>query len=278
MTEDPLLQALAGAARADDLLTDPRWERLAEGTLSSEDTAVLAALAGGSDAHREAFEAFRPLGADARGRIAGKLIEGLKPPAAAPRPLAAVVPLRRPQRWPWLLAAAAMLAGAFWLGLASPRGDHGGGKVASLDEGALPAYAMTVTSGDRDVRSAPLPAVEAPRLGAGTRLEISLRPATSARSPVAVRAFLVRDGRARVWDVPAAIAETGAVRVEGTREALFAGVPAGSWEMVFAVGAPGALPSADEVLAGREPTPYRLLRRPLVLLPVGRDEPGGAGH
>jgi hypothetical protein len=261
MTEDPLLKALTEAARADDPLTDPRWEGLAHGTLSSEDAAALAELAARSDTHRQAFEAFRPLGADARGRIAAKLLEGIqarpRPAEGRPEPAAVVVPFPRRQRWLWVVAAAAVLGGAVWL---APPGAPGGG--------ALPAYAMTVTSGDRDVRAL-TPTTEPPRLGAGGRLEIGLRPATRARSPVAVVAFLVHDGRAQAWEVPAVIAETGAVRVEGTREALFAGVPAGQWEMVFAVGPPGALPSADEVASGREHASYRLLRQPILLLPAG---------
>lgn len=262
MSEDPVLKALADAARVDDPLADPRWERLAERTLSDDDEAALAELAGRSERHREAFEAFRPLPADARGRIAEKLLEGMKArprrdPASAP----AVVALPARRRWAWVLAAAAALGAASWLTVV-PRGE----------EGALPAYAMTVSGGEPGVRSL-APATQPLRLGAGSRLEIHLRPATTARGGIAVRAFLVRDGAARAWDVPTTVADSGAARIQGSREALFAGVPAGPWEIVIAVGRAAALPSADDVVAaGAHPgSPgYRLLRHEIVLL----DGPG----
>jgi hypothetical protein len=44
------------------------------------------------------------------------------------------------------------------------------------------------------------------------------------------------------------VASTGAVHLEGERGSLFAGIPAGRWEMVFAVGRPGTLPSSAGVL------------------------------
>src|SRR4051812_48626080 len=77
MSEDPVLKALAEAARAEDPLVDARWERLAEGTASEEDAADLARLAALSDQHREMFETFRPLGADARRRIGDKILAGI---------------------------------------------------------------------------------------------------------------------------------------------------------------------------------------------------------
>jgi len=109
--EDPLLKALTDTAKEIDPLADPRWEALAEGTLSAEDEAALAALARTSERHRALYEAFRPLDEAARARIAASLVAASPPPAR-------VVPLRR--RWTWALAAAAALAGGVWLAAGRP--------------------------------------------------------------------------------------------------------------------------------------------------------------
>jgi hypothetical protein len=270
MQDDPMLKALAKAAQEADPLGDPRWEALAEGRLSQSEADALAAAAEASPELKEIFEAFRPLDDAARARIADGVLAGVKgdgaapgarsedevPIAGAPPPVHRASPAGR--RRPALAAAAlvvALVASAFW--------------ISTRDEGPLPAYAIVVT-GQRDVRSATDAPRDAPRLGPGSRLEITLRPATAARGPVSARGFLVRAGRARPWDAPTVVAEGGAVRVHGTREALFPGIEDGPLELVLAVGRPDALPSADEVTAelngGRPPSGrHQLLRSPIVL-------------
>src|SRR5262245_61837382 len=66
MNNDPILEELARVARAestdDSVLSDPRWELLAAGTISPEDKAALAALAESSPDAALAWQAFQPLG------------------------------------------------------------------------------------------------------------------------------------------------------------------------------------------------------------------------
>jgi RNA polymerase sigma factor (sigma-70 family) len=53
----------------DLLLNDERWDRLAAGTLSAEEEEELRALADSSPEAREAYKAFKPLGADFQARV-----------------------------------------------------------------------------------------------------------------------------------------------------------------------------------------------------------------
>src|SRR5579871_6650341 len=101
MKDDPLLDALAETAKAQDPLSDPRWEGLVRGTLSHEDEAALAELAARSEDGKTALAAFRPLGGDARGRIADKLLANIQARKAPKKRLA--------QSLPWAFVAAAVL-------------------------------------------------------------------------------------------------------------------------------------------------------------------------
>ena len=69
---DRLLKELGDLARQQDEAErarfDERWDRLAAGTLTAEEEAELKALAEASPEDREAYEAFRPLGADFQAR------------------------------------------------------------------------------------------------------------------------------------------------------------------------------------------------------------------
>ncbi len=73
MNKDSILSELGALARqegeAESPLLDERWDRLAAGTLTAEEDAELRALAASSDEAREAYEAFRPLGADFQARV-----------------------------------------------------------------------------------------------------------------------------------------------------------------------------------------------------------------
>jgi hypothetical protein len=66
MADDDVLKDLSGIVREEDLAADPRWRKLAEGTLSAEDEAALRELARASPEARRLYETYRPLGDDFR--------------------------------------------------------------------------------------------------------------------------------------------------------------------------------------------------------------------
>lgn len=158
-----------------------------------------------------ARELLAPLDASFREELAAKL--GAKPPAK-------VVPL-------WRRFAPAALGIAAAAALA----------IFALSRGSapdVPEYAMTVTGGDKDVRSAHAPSTL--KLSPGSRFEVLLRPAHPT-SEVATRAFLVQNGVARPWDAPLEVSPAGAIRVAGETSKLFAAGP-GEYGVLLLVGAP----------------------------------------
>jgi len=109
------------------------------------------------------------------------------------------------------------------------------------------AYSLSVEGGNREDRGEP-PAPEAViRLDPASRLALSLRPEAPVSGALAVRGFLVREGKARPWDVPAVVGAGGVVRVEGTVAALFGELPEGAWDLVLVVARPEALPDDAEL-------------------------------
>jgi hypothetical protein len=249
MKEDELLGALTAASREAGEIADPRWDRLAEGTLTPDEARELAAIAEQSEFGRTAQQAFTPLDEGFRERMTDALIADIQreapageasaaAPGAAPAPSAApapVVALRPDARQPgisrtrlaWMGALAAAAALALFLG----RGEAPG------EDGALPQYGLTVIGGEKPTRSAPSPAEEGPLvLGPGSRLELVLRPATPVRGEVHAGTYLQRPGGAPVaWSPPVALSEGGAVRIAGTKEELFPTQEDGEWQMAIAV-------------------------------------------
>src|SRR5436305_14630439 len=123
---DRLLRELGDLARsetkAEEARFDERWDRLAAGTLTAEEDAELKALAASSPEAREAYEAFRPLGADFQARVVSAINSEKSP---KPQPLPQPLPLPQPpQPLPfrparrievWAGLAAAVAAGVFFL-------------------------------------------------------------------------------------------------------------------------------------------------------------------
>ncbi|WP_438007561.1 hypothetical protein WME89_01790 [Sorangium sp. So ce321] len=192
-----------------------------------------------------------------------------------PLPVKRRAPAATKRRAPAVLAATGALAAAAALlllfRLAPPRSqDQGSGPAAPPGAQSfppVPAYAVAVSGGDQTLRSAPGAAPEnglATSVGPGSRLEISLRPATRVEGPLEVRAFLIRDGEAHPWDVKIELSRQGAARIAGDREALFQGVPAGRFQIALAIGRPGSLPTGPEdvlrALKLRETPGVRLLQ------------------
>ncbi|WP_437707441.1 hypothetical protein WMF45_27295 [Sorangium sp. So ce448] len=197
-----------------------------------------------------------------------------------------VLPLpRKPGRAPWRTAATALAAAAAAVLVVrlSLEGDRHHPRGLLDDPGAVamlpvPAYAMTLAGGEVRERSASSGAGATARLGPGSRLEITLRPATRVDGPVAVRAFLIQGETARPWDVHADLSEQGAARIEGDTDTLFPGVPEGEWEIAIAIGRPAALPDSAARLADARPSEeednkFRILRFNVLLLPHAAPPP-----
>jgi hypothetical protein len=298
MTEHELLKAVTEAARKQDLASDPRYDARIEGALSEqEEKEALSALDQSSPARREAWEASEPLDDDARKRITDQILARLpmqgESSGSAPasgrrmRSLAdeprdeggRLIPLLARRFVPSLIFTAGVLAAAAALLFFLP--------PVSCASDPMPAYALFVSSGERDQQSdVGTQGAALPRLGPGSRLEMTLRPATLVKGAVAVQGFLIHDGRAQRWDVQADVSPEGAVRIAGEKEALFGGAQAGRFEIALAVGRPSALPSDPEaVLAVTEKGPssdgWYLLRQPILLLgpdlSEGRWKPSPSG-
>src|SRR5262245_60200152 len=73
MNDEELMKALGRTARAEPAL-DERWDRLAAGTLSEAEHEALLEEAARSDAAADAYEAFRPLGAEFQARVVHRLV------------------------------------------------------------------------------------------------------------------------------------------------------------------------------------------------------------
>ena len=268
---DKLLLELARVARERQQAEarDPRWESLAAGTLSEADRQELERLAREDPAAGEAYEAFKPLDAAARERIAERLKRELAaepareappPPVSEASPPARILPLspRRRLRGIAPALAAMAVAAAVLIG------------VFSRGEPPLPGYGLSFSS-EQGVRAG-APELEVPRLGPGSLVELVLRPEQAVEEPVEVRAFLLRPGEARAWTPPMERSSEGAVRIRGPVEALLS-IPPGEWTLAIAVGRPGTLPEdPGEVLAfleqGRAPEAgsWRLLTRRFLLV------------
>jgi hypothetical protein len=93
-------------------------------------------------------------------------------------------------------------------------------------------------------------------LRGGGQFEMVLRPESPVAGAVGARAFLLRRDEVRAWDPPYSVAVDGVVRISGTVDALFAGIPRGPWEVAVAVGRPEVLPtSPHDILRRRDEDP-----------------------
>jgi hypothetical protein len=122
---------------------------------------------------------------------------------------------------------------------------------------------------------------ESQPLVGGGRFEVTVRPTAEVKGAVGARAFLLRgrgggpDTEVRPWDPPVLVARDGSVRIAGSVDVLFAGVPAGEWEIALAIGRPETLPTAPkDILRARAadtdagPAAWRLVRERIRLAPT----------
>lgn len=224
MSEDRLLRDLGHLAReeegAERARLDERWDRLAAGTLTSEEEAELRALAGTSPEAREAWEAFRPLGPEFQARVVER-IANERPKERRGR-LLPFPPAARIGGWLTAAAAAAAVL------------------VVLLRPGApLPDYQIASVSGGSSETRGEQPGDFAP----GDRIEVRLRPATAARGRLEARLFLLREGEVRRLETQSEVDSDGAVRMNGSLGDL----RPGTWTLWAVVGRPGDLPDPGEL-------------------------------
>ena len=147
-----------------------------------------------------------------------------------------------------LLPAAAVVA----LGLVAVR--------MHFEPPTVPSYSLTA-DGVTDGAAAAGEFVVRP----GATFEMVLRPASPVEGAIGARAFLLRGSEVRPWNPPSSVGLDGSVHIGGPADTLFAGIPAGAWEVAVAVGRPEVLPSAPgDITRARDqdtrPSAWRLVR------------------
>ncbi len=250
MNEDRLLGKLGDLARqegeAEKARLDERWDRLAAGTLTPDEEAELKALAESSPEMREAYEAFRPLGADFQARVVSA-INAERPPVpqpAPPEPRRLILFFRRvftPRIEGWLVAAAAVAAGMFFL-VRGPALMLSSGYEAELGGGFKK---------DRGGETA-LPN-EKPVFTPGSPFNLQVNPKQPLEHPgkVKARAFLSssayrEDLRPLGLEDKFEPGETGSVRLNNVTMGEDIKVKSGDW-VFWTVVARNSLPEAKEI-------------------------------
>ena len=277
MKDDELISELLEAQARDDAadpLRDPLWEKLAAGTLSADERKELDARAATDESLREAIALLAPLGESFEARVTAKIdaarAEASKRAHAnADRPEnkvdhaeanveANVLPFRR--RIVGVVGALAVAAGVAFLALNPSWSSRGGNS-----EGSLPAYAMIVTGGQKDVRSNDAPSNGGVvRVGPDSELALVFRPAESvAPAGIELHALLVRDGAAQAWSPPYKVSPSGVVQIVGAASSLGLGAP-GELDAIIAVGRPA--PTDPQLLLRPPPNAaYQVFRAHLLV-------------
>lgn len=210
---------------------DDRWDRLSRGELSPEEEAGLRALAETSEEARQAWEAFRPLGADFQARV----VRSIQGEITAVKPPAKTLPFRKRPSWiaAWS-AAAAVAAAALFLLVRGPASSP-----------PLPVYAAELTGGDQEYRGGTEPAAGVPVFSPGSILRLDAFPEEAVNGPVEARAFAARGAE---WVKLESPAGDGSKRLEGTIGKDLQLAP-GVWRLWIVVGRPGKIPALRELKA-----------------------------
>ncbi len=263
--DDSLLRELGAWARdraaVEREQLDDRWDRLAAGTLTSEEEAKLRAEAEGSAEGAEALAAFQPLGPEAESRIVAQIRaqraaeRPAQPAIAAPRPVvAAPSPSNRPNNVLPFRRRAAVWGGGLGLAAAAVLI-----AVLGLPRGSapLPTYEVRLSGGDKNDRgSTGTEATAVPTFSPGARFELVLRPAEAVKGDVAVRCLLVANGGGPPRPFPACDhaehSNDGSLLVTGTVGSQIEGPP-GDWTLWAIVARPGDLPKDPPVANVAEP-------------------------
>jgi len=239
---DRLLRELGELARkeaeAEQARLDERWDRLAAGTLTAEEETELKALAASSPEAREAYEAFRPLGADFQARVASAINSQRASEAQATqkkrKPVSFFWRVARRMEV-WIGAPAAVAAGVFFL-------------VRVL---ALPAYTFDEIHGNQISRGGePNSSSGTPVFDPDSPLTFVVRPPHTVTVPVEARGFLAHGAELIPWE-PGILGTDGTFRFEGKLSRL----QPGEWKIWVVIARRGKLPSParlqSELRAGR---------------------------
>ena len=267
-----LVEALARSLREVPGAEDPRWDALAAGRLSPEETEALlrdaAAEPTSEDARAEAMIEEALAARQAPAPAPAPAPEPTPAPASAPAPppAPAPAPITRPRArllsWTRARAALALAAALAILALAALlvlRGDA---------PRAPPLLALDARGDARSLAPDPEPGAGELIVSPGTRVRLSLSPGAPVDEDLVARLFVVSGGAARA--LPVRPAPGRALHVEGLREELFADIPAGRHELVVLVAFAGT-PGDDEALAamardeGHALPGWRAVRRALTL-------------
>ncbi len=235
--DEKLLEALRDVVREEEREHAPRsaWEALALGKLPPESRSELEQQAASDAEARELLELYRPLVDETYAKFEQAVHREFEADGgrnSALQSTAKVIPFRRIARALGTVAPlAAVAALALWLRSPSspPIGD----------------YDLVLTSADVKSRAATAPEAANAGVQTGRDFEMVLHPKEAIEGEIAVRTFLVRDGRARPWNAPIEISPKRTVRIAGDVEALF-GDRRGDVEILVAIGRPDALPETPE--------------------------------
>jgi hypothetical protein len=195
MTDDRPLRDLGNLARKQDEAErarwDERWDRLAAGTLTVEEDAELKALAEASPEAREAYEAFRPLGADFQTEVVAKISQELRPRVLFFRRV-----IRRAEVWVGL--AAAVAAGVYFF-LRPP-------------VPPLPSYELAILVVPSEYRGP-----ESGTATPGSPVVLKIRPQTAVTGKVKAQGFLsCGGGDLRPWPLTSLnVTEKGVMTLQG---------------------------------------------------------------
>jgi hypothetical protein len=248
MTDDQLLRDLGDLERerreAERARWDERWDRLAAGTLTAGEEAELKALAASSPEAREAYEAFRPLGAGFQARV----VDAINAERTGGVPPPRVLPFRRVARRAevWVGLAAAVAACLFLL-------------VRGPAVAPLPGYTAELTGGAQVYRGKETSPSRSQVFIPGSPLTLTVTPQTAVQGAVGARVFLESlggSGDLRAWEPEPRLESTdqGTVRLQGTLGQEIQ-LPPGDWRIWAVVGRKGAIPSVrrlrTELRAGR---------------------------
>ena len=255
---DRILKELGDLARQQDgaerARLDERWDRLAAGTLTAEEDAELKILAGSSPDAQEAYEAFRPLGADFQARMVSAIDAERTGDAsqAGPRePRSRVLPFRRVavrRIEVWVGTAAAVAAGRSFRGRGRARPPLSSGYEAELEGGF---------KSNRGGEVAPLN--EKRVFGPGSPFTLNVSPKQPLKAPGEVKSSAYLSSSAGREDLsplrPEAdfrSAKSGSVVLDATMGKDIHISP-GDWILWTVVARPGSMPKAGEIQARLRP-------------------------
>ena len=251
MNDEELLKAVGRSAREKQPL-DERWDELAADRLGEAERQALLEAAARSDEAADAYEAFRPLGAEFQARVVHRLMaEQARVGADETQPARSkVVPFpRRHLRFagvPLALAASVLLAVGLIVFMRPGAGP------------ALPGYGLRLEGQVTLMRGETPPPATAP-FAPGNHFRLVLTPDQRVEGDVVARAYVIADHESEPLAAPAPqISSDGAVLIEGD-VGTDVQLPHGDARLLVIVGRESKLPDAPTLakrlgVAGQEQT------------------------